>query len=116
MNKERVKTEITKKEDLIREEKVIKECRKRKRSTSDPQSEAPLALKIVKASTLLNTNIPRTSFIGSEKIAKVTEESRDTSTESDEHYKSRSIHTHIESHHLKLTFKRPRLCLTVLKH
>ena len=54
-NKERVKPEVTKKEDLIREEKFIKECRKR--STSDPQSEGPLALKIVKASTLLNTNI-----------------------------------------------------------
>ena len=52
---------------MIREEKVIKEWRKRKRSTWDLQSEAPLALKIVKASTLLNTNIPRTSFTGSEK-------------------------------------------------
>ena len=97
MNKERVKTEITKKEDLIREEKVIKECRKRKRSTSDPQSEAPLALKIVKASTLLNTNIPRTSFTGSENTAKVTEESQDALTESYKHYKSRSIHTHQSS-------------------
>ena len=61
LNKERVRTEVTKKEDLIREENVIKECRKRKKSTSDPQSEAPLALKIVKTSTLLNTNIPKTS-------------------------------------------------------
>ena len=92
-NKERVKPEVTKKEDLIREEKVIKQCRKRKRSTSDPQSEAPLALKIVKASTLLNTNIPRTSFTGSEKTAEVTEKSQNTSTESHKHYKSRSFHT-----------------------
>ena len=76
-NKERVKTEVTEKEDLTREEKVIKECRKRKRSTSDPQSKTPLALTIVKASTLLNTNIPRTSFNASEKTAKVTEESRE---------------------------------------
>ena len=89
--------EINKKENLIREEKVINECRKRKRSTSDPQSEAPLALKIVKASTLLNTNIPRTSFNGSEKTAKVTEESQDALTESYKHYKSRSIHTHQSS-------------------
>ena len=81
LNKRRVKTEVTKKEDLIREEKVIKECRKRKRSISDPQSEAPLAVKIVKASTLINTNIPRTSFTGSEKTAKVTEESQDTLTD-----------------------------------
>ena len=56
LNKERVKTEVTKTKDLIRKEKVIKECRKRRRSTSDPQSEPHLALKIVKASTLLNTN------------------------------------------------------------
>ena len=56
-----------------------------------------MALKVVKASTLLNINIPRTSFIGSEKTVKVTEESRDTSTESDKHYKSRSIHTHQSS-------------------
>ena len=97
LNKERVKTEVTEKEDLIREEKVIKECIKRKRSTSDPQSEAPLTLKIVKASTLLNTNIPRTSFTGSEKTEKVTEESQDALTESYKHYKQRSIQTHQSS-------------------
>ena len=51
---------MNKKEDLIRKEKLIKEFRKRKRSTSDPQSEAPLALKILKASTLLNRTISRT--------------------------------------------------------
>ena len=78
---------------MIKEEKVIKECRKRKISTSDPQSEAPLALKIVKTSTLLNTNIPRTSFAVSEKTAEVTEKSQNTSTESHKHYKSRSFHT-----------------------
>ena len=94
LNKERVKTEVTKKEDLIREEKVIKGCRKRKRSTSDPQTEASLALKIVKASTLLNNNIPRASFTGSEKAAK---ESQDALTEFYKHYKSRSIHTYQSS-------------------
>ena len=93
-NKVRVKT---KKEDFIREEKVIKECRKRKRSTSDPQSEVPLALKIVKASTLLNTTIPRTSLTGYENTAKVTEESQDALVESHKHYKSQSIHTHQSS-------------------
>ena len=56
-----------------------------------------MALKIVKASSLLNTNIPRTSFTGSEKTAKVTEESQESLTESYKHYKSRSIHTHQSS-------------------
>ena len=69
-----VTRKINEKEDLIREEKVIKEYRKRKRSASDSQSKAPMALKMLKASTLLNDNIPGTSFTGSEKTAKVTEE------------------------------------------
>ena len=44
-----VTEKINKKENLIKDEKVIKDYRKRKISTSDPQSEAPLSLKIVKA-------------------------------------------------------------------
>ena len=56
-----------------------------------------MALTIVKASTLLITNIPRTSFTGSEKTAKVTEESQDALTGSNEHYKSRRILTHQSS-------------------
>ena len=103
----------------MREEKVIKECRKRKRSTSDPQSEAPLALKIVKASTLLNANIPRTSFTGSEKTAKVTEESQDALTESYKHYKPRSIHTHQSSYPTaspEADIQTASPCLTALKY
>ena len=66
------------KEDLIREEKFIKESRKWKRNTSDTQNVAPLAQKIVKASTLLNENIPKTSFTVPGKTAKVAEESKKT--------------------------------------
>ena len=79
-----------------------------------------MALKIVKASTILNSNIPRTSLIGTEKTAKVTEESRDTSTESDSIINheafTRINQASILLYRLKLTFKRPRLRLTVLKH
>ena len=44
-NLSEVTDKINKKENFIKEEKVTKECRKRKISTSDPQSEAPLSLK-----------------------------------------------------------------------
>ena len=73
IHEEKVTTEVTEEDDLIREDKFIKELRKRKRSASDLHSEARLALKIVKASTLLNDYIPKTSFTVSEKTAKVAE-------------------------------------------
>ena len=97
MNKEEVTTKITEEDDLIREKNFTKESTKRKRTTSDPQSEAPLDLKMVKASTLLNDSIPETSFTVSEKTAGVAEESQDTLTESHKHYKSRSTNAHQSS-------------------